>query len=144
MATRTQTFEHAISGVLARRAEMMEEIAETRKRLAILSNDIEAIDRTLEALGYQGEIKLTPRAARIVLFYRNELRSYCMEQLAEKGPQTSRQIGLSLVQAEGKDNSDRRMVNDIVRRVSKALRQLRQQGRVTNETVRGEFVWELV
>ncbi len=143
MATRTETFEHAINGVLARRGEMMEEIASCRELLAKLSNDVEALDRTLENLGYSGEIALTPRAARIVLFYRNELRAYCEDQLRKEGPQTTRQLALSLMQMEGKDSRDRRMLTDIGRRISKALRQMRQAGIVASETVRGDFVWSL-
>ena len=42
---------------------MMEEIAVTRERLAILSNDIEALDRVLERLGHDGDVNLR-RASR--------------------------------------------------------------------------------
>lgn len=45
---RTDTYEHTISGLLAKREEMMEEIAVARERLAVLSNDVEALDRVLE------------------------------------------------------------------------------------------------
>jgi hypothetical protein len=75
------------------RAEMMEEIALTRERLAILSNDIEALDRVLERLGYDGDVKLTPRVPRITLFYRGELRQFLLGQLRENGAMTSRKMG---------------------------------------------------
>lgn len=142
-AARTETFQHAISGLILKRQEMMAEVSEIRERLAVLTNDVEALDRVLETLGYDGDIPLTPRAARIVLFYRNELRSYCLEQLREKGSLSSRQIGLSLIQAEGKDVRDRRMLGDIVKRVSKAMRQLRHAEAVTSQTIKGEYVWSL-
>ena len=51
--------------------------------MAIIANDIEAVERVLESLGYQGEAVTTPRAARIVLFYRNELRDYLLAELAQ-------------------------------------------------------------
>lgn len=145
MRLRTDTFEHAISGLLGRRSEIMEEIALTRERLAVMSNDIEAIDRALETLGYQGDVQLTPRVPRIVLFYRGELRQFLRGQLAEHGELTSRQLAVALVQAEGKDNRDRRMMNDIVRRMGKALRQMVDAGIVvrTPEKVRGEYLWRL-
>jgi len=47
------------------------------------------------------------------------------------------------VQTEGKDARDRRMMNDVVRRIGKALRQMQDAGMVarTAEKVRGEYVW---
>jgi hypothetical protein len=136
-------YQHAISGLLRRREEMMQEIGETRERLAVLSNDVESLDRVLETLGYQGDVKLTPRVPRVVLFYRGELRQWLRKRLEEAGPQTSRQMAEALVQAEGKDARDRRMMNDIVKRMGKALRQMQDSGIVTRtaEKVRGEYVW---
>lgn len=142
---RTETFAHTISGLLGKRGEMMEEIAVTRERLAVLSNDVESLDRVLEMMGYQGEIKLTPRVPRIVLFYRGELRQFLAGQLREHGPRTSRQMAEALALGEGKDARDRRMMNDIVRRMGKALRQMVDAGIVarSHTMVRGEFVWRL-
>jgi hypothetical protein len=140
---RTETYQHTMSGLLAKRAEMMEEIALTRERLAILSNDIEAIDRVLERLGYAGDIKLTPRMPRVVLFYRGELRQFLRGQLAENGPMTSRALAEKLVQIEAKDTRDRRMMADIVRRIGKALRQMQSAGLVhgTRTKNMGEYLW---
>ena len=142
---RTDTFAHTISGLLAKRGEMMEEMAQVRERLAVMSNDIEAIDRVLETLGYSGDIKLTPRVPRIVLFYRGELRQFLAGQLRDNGPMTSRQLATALALGDGKDARDRRMMNDIVRRIGKALRQMQNAGIVsrTPEKVRGEFVWRI-
>ncbi len=141
---RTETFEHAISGLLKRRAEMVEEIAGARELFATLSNDLAALDRTLENLGYLGDVELTPRTARILLFYRNELRDFIVGQLEKEGPQTSRQIAVALMATEGKNAADRRVLGDVVRRVSRATRHLRQTGRVTSDKVDGEYVWRLV
>ena len=140
-----ETYQHTISGLLRRREEMMAEIAITRERLAVLSNDVESLDRVLETLGYEGDVKLTPRVPRIVLFYRGELRQWLRSRLEEGGPQTTRQLATALVQIEGKDDRDRRMMNDIVRRMGKALRQMQDVGLVTRtaEKVRGEYEWRL-
>lgn len=123
----------------------MEEIATTRERLAVLSNDVEAMDRVLESLGYAGDVKLTPRLPRVVLFYRGELRQFLAGQLRERGPLTSRQMAEALIAADGKDARDRRMMNDVVRRIGKALRQMVDAGIVTRTAakVRGEYVWTL-
>jgi hypothetical protein len=145
MPHKTETYQHAIGGLLQKRAEMMEEIAVTRERLAVLSNDVEALDRVLETLGYQGDVKLTPRLPRVVLFYRGEMRQFLMGQLREHGPQTSRAIAERLVKLEGKDARDRRMMNDIVKRMGKALRQMQAAKIVTRtaEKIKGEYVWRL-
>jgi hypothetical protein len=44
---------------------------------------------------------------------------------------------------EGKDARDRRMLSDIVKRIGKALRQMRDGGLIGSEKVRGEFAWRL-
>lgn len=142
---RSETYEHTINGLLSRRGEIMEEIAVTRERLAVLSNDVEALDRVLESLGYAGQTQLTPRLPRVVLFYRGELRQFLAGYLRDHGPSTSRQMAEALVQLEGKDARDRRMMNDIVKRIGKSLRQMVDVGQVsrTDEKVKGEYVWRL-
>lgn len=140
---RTETYEHTISGLLAKRVEMVEEIAVIRERLAFLSNDVEAVDRVLERLGYVGDVKLTPRLPRIVLFYRGELRQFLLGQLKEHGPMTSRQLAENLVHIEGKNAGDRRMMSDIVRRIGKALRQMQSSKLIVGTKTKnmGEYSW---
>lgn len=137
---------HAISALVTKRFDMMGEIAHLREQLAVLSNDIESLDRVLETLGYDGDIKLTPRVPRIVLFYRGELRQFLSNTLKDDGPQTSRQLAERLVRMEEKDARDRRMMNDIVKRMGKALRQMVDLGIIarTPEKIRGEYVWRYV
>jgi len=143
MRRTTETYQHTINGLLQKRSEMMEELAVIRERMAVLSNDVEALDRVLERLGYDGDIKLTPRVPRVVLFYRGELRQFLLKQLRERGPMTSRQLAESLIQIEGKDARDRRMIADVVRRMSKALRQMQDVGLVkgTKTKSMGEYSW---
>src|SRR5688572_3098613 len=116
MRQSTETYQHTISGLLQKRGEMMQEIATMRERLAALSNDVEALDRVLERLGYEGDVKLTPRVPRIVLFYRGELRQFLAGALREHSPMTSRALAERLMQSEGKDARDRRMMADVVKR----------------------------
>jgi hypothetical protein len=145
MRQSTETYQHTISGLLQKRAEMMEEIAAMRERLAALSNDVEALDRVLERLGYDGDVKLTPRVPRIVLFYRGELRQFLAATLREHGPMTSRALAERLMQSEGKDARDRRMMADVVKRIGKALRLMQDQGIVsrTPQKIKGEFMWRI-
>lgn len=137
----TDTYANAISGLLRKREEMMETIAQTREHLAVLSNDLECLDRVLETLGYDGPVQLTARVPRVVLFYRGELRQFLLGH--RRQPSTSRQMAEALVRNEGKNARGRRMMNDVVRQISKALRQCQDVKLVarTAEKVRGEYVW---
>jgi hypothetical protein len=142
---RTDTYKHTISGLIAKRAEMLEELALNRERGAVLANDIEALDRVLERLGYDGPVKLTPRVPRVVLFYRGELRQFLLGSLRDHGPSTSRQMAERLVQLEQKDARDRRLMADVVRRIGKSLRQMQDAKLVkgTKGASMGEYLWRL-
>lgn len=135
---------HTISGLLRKRFELERENVELRERMAIVSNDIEAIDRVLDAFGYEGElVGKTPRAARIVLFYRNELRDFLLGELRKAtGPLSSRQLACIVCQIEGKDGRDRRLLTDVTRRVGCALRKMRAAKMVAGERDKtGAAVW---
>lgn len=125
-------YDHTVSGLLRRRSELMEQIAHIRERMALLTNDIEAIDRVLDSLGYTGELpNKTTRTPRVVLFVRNELARFILDTLrASDRAMTSRELAEAIVAIEGKDKYDRGMMNDITKRVGKAGRQLRDRGLV--------------
>ena len=145
MRRTTETYQHTINGLLQKRSEMMEELAVIRERMAVLSNDVEALDRVLERLGYEGDIQLTPRIPRVVLFYRGELRQFLIKQLRDHGEMTSRRLAENLIQIEGKDGRDRRMMADVVRRIGKALRQMKASKLVVGTKTKsmGEYSWQL-
>jgi hypothetical protein len=139
--------QHTIAGLLRKRTELERENAECRERMAVIANDIEAIDRVLDAFGYSGPLEgRTPRAARIVLFYRNELRQFLQAELARAGrPMSTRDLAQIICQTEGKDAQDRRLLADVTRRASKALRQMRRHGIVGSaQDQRGTFIWSVV
>jgi hypothetical protein len=138
--------QHTISGLLRKRTELERENAGCRERMAVIANDIEAIDRVLDAFGYQGVLEgRTPRAARIVLFYRNELRQFLQSELAKAGrPMSTRELAQIICQTEGKNGQDRRLLADVTKRASKALREMRRLGIVKSVHDRGRnFVWVL-
>lgn len=134
-----------INGLLAKREELSRENAELRERMAILANDIEALDRVLDACGYKAElVGSTPRAARIVLFYRNELRDYLLAELRKASePLTARQLAMLVCQTEGKDSRDRRLLTDVTRRVGCALRKMRASRMVEGERTQAGQVWSV-
>ena len=122
---RTQTYELTISGLLRKRADLFQEGMALRERLAEIRNDIDALDRTLNTLGYEGDLEaMMPRQKRHVVFGKGELFRSCMTALREaKEPLTSRQIGQRIMELNGQDARDRRYLNDLVKRVGKCLRQ---------------------
>lgn len=139
-------YEHTISGLERKRGEMLLELADLREQIAVKSNDIEAIERIMETIGYEGDLPtVATRLPRVVLFYRGELRQFLRKSLEEHGPSTSRQLAERLIELDGKDNRDRRMMNDVVKRIGKALRQMMESKIITRGSakVKGEYWWEL-
>lgn len=140
--------DHTISGLLRKRGEILDELQAIRERQAILANDMASLDRVLETFGYDGDLQsVTPRANRVVLFYRNELRHYLLGELAKTGaPLSSRELAERIVTVEGKDRFDRRLMCDIVKRVGKALKLLRERGSVRGgkDHKTGRYVWAAV
>src|SRR4051794_4516355 len=52
-------YDHTLSGLIRKRGEMIAELTELRERIAMISTDIEALDRVLEGSVYEGHIPLT-------------------------------------------------------------------------------------
>ena len=145
--SRTDAFEHTISGLLTKRADLFNEAERIRDRLAEIKNDVSALDRVLGTLGYAGDLDAAmPRQKREVLFGRGELTRAILDELrgAER-PMTSREIAKSIVALDGKDARDRALLSDVVKRVSKALRALRVDT-VLRQSVgmKGAVAWSLV
>lgn len=141
---RTDTYEHTISGLLAKRADLFNEAIRIRDRLAEIRNDIGAIDRVLGTLGYKGDLDaVMPRQKREVIFGRGELTSAILNELRDApAPMRSREIAQSIVALKGDDARDRRYVSDLTKRVSKALRTLKADG-IANSVAdtRGNVAW---
>lgn len=127
---RTDSFEHTISGLLTKRADLFGEAERIRDRLAEIKNDVAALDRVLGSLGYEGDLDAAmPRQKREVLFGRGELTRGILDTLREAaGPMTSRQIAQSILSVSGQDARDRRLMTEHTKRVSKALRILAVDG----------------
>lgn len=143
---RTTSYEHTITGLLSRRAELFGEAERIRDRLAEIKNDIGAIDRTLGTFGYSGDLDAAmPRQKREVIFGRGELTNGILAELrhAEK-PMGSRDIARGLISTRGEDARDRKYLTELTRRVSKALRNLKEEGVVRSAPDNcGNLYWEL-
>jgi hypothetical protein len=138
---RTDTFEHTISGLLKKRADLFNEAERIRDRLAEIKNDVGAIDRVLSTLGYAGDLDAEmPRQKRNVIFGTGELYRAVLDVLRDAtGPMTSRQIAQEITALGGFDARDRRFVSDLTKRVGKCLRQTDAARKGTD--ARGNVVW---
>lgn len=58
-------YQNTISGLLRKRTQLMREAGAIKERLSVIGNDVQALDRTLETLGFKGkhETTVTLRAA---------------------------------------------------------------------------------
>lgn len=56
-------YQHTISGLLRKRGEMLLQLADLREQIAVLSNDLDSIERILETLGYEGELPTKSNAS---------------------------------------------------------------------------------
>jgi hypothetical protein len=143
---RTETYEHTVTGLLKKRADLFNEAERIRDRLAEIKNDVGALDRVLGTLGYTGDLDTEmPRQKREVIFGRGELRKAILSELrGADGPLSSREIAQSIIAVGGQDARDRKYVSELTRRVSKALRQCREENLVRSSVdPKGNVLWAL-
>ena len=141
-----EPYANTISGLLRKRSELMGDAQRLREELAHVGNNVEALDRTLIALGYEGNLKaVQPRGNRIVFFARDELRRFLLDELRKAGaPISSRDLAEKIITLDGKDARDRRLRNDMVKRVGKSLKLLRSQRlAMSGRDEAGRFAWRL-
>lgn len=142
--SRDDGYDNTISGLLRKRAELFGEAERLRDRIAEIRNDTEALDRTLVALGYAGDLDAAmPRQKRELIFGQGELTNALMRELRDAdGPMTSRELANNVLALRGDDVRDRRLLTEVTKRVSKALRHQREEGRVRSSTDRlGNMLW---
>ena len=137
-------FDGVISGLLRKRADLLGEAERLRDRTAEIRNDLDALDRTLGSLGYKGDLDAQmPRQKRQVLFGQGEMSRALLRELRDAdGPLTSRELAQSILALKGDDVRDRKLVSEVTRRVSKALRSHRELGRVRSSVDKfGNLMW---
>lgn len=137
-------YDLTVSGLLRKRAELFVEAERLRDRIATIKNDVSALDRTLGSFGYDGDLDAAmPRQKREVLFGRGELSLALLRELRDAdGPLTSRELAQGVLSLRGDDVRDRKLMSEVTRRVSKALRAHRDEGRVRSSTDRlGNLLW---
>jgi hypothetical protein len=141
-----EEYERTISGLIKKRAEMVGELHSLRERMAVVSNDLQCLDRVLQAFGYEGDLEELPIAkGRLVLFHKNEMQQHVLHLLrGVSEPLSSRDIAVRIATAEGRDRYDKRAILDIIKRVGKCLGTLRYRGVVLSKREpKGRVVWWL-
>lgn len=133
--SRTETYEHTVNGLLTKRADLFNEAERIRDRLAEIKNDVGAIDRVLGTLGYTGNLDAEmPRQKRQVLFGAGELTRAILDELRDAPePMATREIARAILAVNEQDPRDRKLLTEHTRRVSKALRILKQRGFVRRQ-----------
>ena len=140
-------YENTISGLLKRRRDLLAATEQHRQALALGLDDIRALDRTLRGLGYKGALdRMTPSSTRVVMFQRDELRRYLLDEMRK----TTQPVDISALtqlamRKVGIADADRDTRNRMAKRVTQCLRLLRSRG-VIEKTYGplGYFVWSLV
>ncbi len=140
-----EDYTSTVNGLIKRQHELQKEAQDLADRQAQIINDLDAIARCIQALGHSGPFELRPvRQARIILFYRNELRGWLRGELEKKtGPVRTAELARVLCQMEGKAPEDARLFQDVTRRVCGALSQMRDMGQVIRTGTRKIALWEL-
>lgn len=141
---RTETYEHTIAGLLAKRVDLYHEAERIRDRMAVIKNDIAALDRVLSTLGYTGDLnKEMPRQKHERIFGQGELTRAILDVLRDATePMATRDIAREILAVNEQDARDRRLLTEVTRRVSKALRIQKERGRIRMTTNRiGRVVW---
>ncbi len=136
---------HVITGLLKKRSELMGEAQLLREKMAETSNAIDSVDHVLRSFGYVGDLDgMRPRSNRVVYFHRNELRRFLIDELRNAdAPLSARDLAEKIIGLEGKDARDRTLRNDMVKRVGKSLKLLRQQGVAVSVGRNGDLAWSL-
>lgn len=135
-----------ISGLIKRRGELHREQHAIRDREAEIYLDIDALDRTLRGLGYEGDLEAaTPKKRRKDAYKRGELSRACMKVVREsERPLTTRGVSEAALLGCGETLTHIRM-NTFAKACGKSMRTLAARGRLTKgENVDGEVVWESV
>jgi hypothetical protein len=141
-----EEYERTIAGLLKKRSEMVNEMHSLRERMGVVSNDLQSLDRVLQAFGFDEPLDQLPVAkSKVVLFHKSELQHQLLAVLRQADrPMSSRDLAVQIVTSEGRDRYDKRLVLDLIKRVGKSIATLRYRGLVSGcRDSTGRFLWQL-
>ena len=140
--------DYMVTGLVAKRAELAGEIERTHERLRQLVSDLEHIDGTLRIVAPDMEVEaIRPKAFRPPDDWskRGQMSRLVLSILrTSKEPLTSREIAAQMLLERAMDTTDTRMLRTMTKRVSTALRDQRDKGRVQSEDGPGTYqLWSV-
>ena len=133
MSKMAEEYERTIGGLIKKRAEMVNELHALRERMGVVTNDMQSLDRVLQALGCDGDLEDLPVVrSKMVIFHKSELLQHLLHVMRNAGePPSSRDLAVRIVSSEGRDRYDRRLILDLIKGAGKAIRTLRDRGLVS-------------
>lgn len=140
--------DYMVTGLVAKRAEIAGELERTHERLRELVNQLEALDATLRIVAPDMEVEaIRPKAFRPPDDWskRGQMSRLVLSILrTSKEPLTSREIAAQMLLERAMDAEDVKMLRIMTKRVSTALRDQRDRGRVQSEDGPGTYkLWRV-
>ena len=144
----TETNQHTVSGLIAKRAEIAGQIEHLQHQLRELVVALDHVDATIHL--FNPDIELDDIKSRLVperhRGFRGEITKIVLTTLRNaKKPLTSADIAQRVMAERGLDTSNKRLLKLISRRTASCLRSHRQKGTVRSEPGPGQFkLWTIV
>ncbi len=140
--------DYMVTGLVAKRAELAGKLESTHERLRELVNQLEHLDATLRLVAPDMEVEaIRPKAFRPPDDWskRGQMSRLVLSILRQtKEPLTSREIAAQMLLERAMDAEDVKMLRVMTKRVSTALRDQRDRGRVASQQGPGTYMlWEV-
>lgn len=140
--------DYVLTGLVKRRAEIAGEIEASHERLRKMVNDLESLDATIRQFAPDYAVEaIRPKAFRPPKdwSHRGEMCKQVLTILRlSTEPMSSRDVALEMLVTRALDQSDRRLMRLMTKRVGVALRTQRENGVVRSTQGTGQFVlWEV-
>ena len=147
--TGKSTGSHALSGLVAKRAEIAGQITQVRVTLRQLIADLDHVDAAIRIFDPAFDIEgIKPKAptALFPVYFRGEFVRVILDMMREaKGPVTTKEIALHVMTGRGLSTTDAAMLALFTRRTRALLHHYRKRGMVRgvqgNEPGRRRFNW---
>jgi len=136
-------YANTISGLKARRLEIMQKADELRAEASKLMNDKISIEQVLASLGCN-DFQNVPRVYTIT-FERGQLQRFICDFIRERGPSMTRHITLAIIEEQGRDPKDRAYYSKIQQAVSRCLAHMADKGNAVRDRSAGTlaYTWRL-
>lgn len=136
-------YTNTISGLKARRLEIVQEAEKLRAEAAKLMNDKISIEQVLTSLGCN-DFQNAPRAYTIT-FERGQLRRFICDFLREHGKARTKDITLAIIKSQKRDPQDRAYYSKIQQSVSRCLAHMADKGQSVRDRSAGTlaYTWRL-